>query len=91
MADEFDDDDWYRDLQETPEDKRREAILSLIREALTAYGARPLRVRTLSVDFEARTISLDGRVYGPVETGGLSIPLISTERLIMPSRTTEPW
>ena len=84
-------DDWYDEIEESPEDQRRDKILGLIREALDARIMRPVTVRTLEVDFEARTVSVDGRVYGPIEQRGFAIPLLDSTYPVMPSRTAEPW
>jgi hypothetical protein len=73
---------------------KRAKVRELVADVLDARDAlpeRPITVRTLTVDFEKRTVSVDGRVYGPIETAGFSIPLLDSTYVVMPSRSTEPW
>ena len=87
------DDDWYDELMQTPEEERRAKIRDLIAEVLefSRLNDRPVSVRTLTIDFDRRTVSVDGRVYGPIAEAGFSIPLLHSVYPVMPSRTAEPW
>lgn len=85
--------DWYDEIDQSPEDERRAKILGLIAEVLDAsrLNDRPVTLRSLSIDFEKRTVSVDGRVYGPIEQNALVIPLLDSTHPVMPSRMNEPW
>lgn len=85
------DDDWYDDIAQSPEEERRDKIRALISEVLDVVSERPITMRTVAIDFDARTVSIDGRVYGPIPQAGFVFPLIDGTRAMMPSRTHEPW
>jgi len=41
--------------------------------------------RTVSIDFDARTVTLDGRIVGPVGQRGLDFPILSGDAMFMPT------
>ena len=44
---------------------------------------RPIMLRNVTVDFEARTLSVDGRHYGPIEQRAFTFPILSGDAIFV--------
>jgi hypothetical protein len=45
--------------------------------------------RTVTIDFEDRTVTINGTHYGPIEQRGFSFPILSGDAVFMPPRGME--
>jgi hypothetical protein len=66
---------------------KRAKVRRLVEDVLAArdvIGDRPVTVDTLSIHWEARTVTLRGRVLtASAEHSAIAIPMLSTDHLLM--------
>jgi hypothetical protein len=70
---------------------KRAKLRRLVEDVLemrAALPARPVTFRILSIDFESRTVTLDGRIV-PVSARALDIPILTGDVAFMPSKGWE--
>ena len=67
---------------------KRRRLARLVRDVLEVRPRPTVTVRTLEIDFEHRTFTLDGRVV-QVESPRIVIPIVAGDAVFIPERGME--